>query len=98
MCEKGWHLEMFRTIALGRSCVLSRALIHSLYVWKVVYISPSILTPLVSLSTLIDFTILQNTTTDKMMFGKDETRKTLSEVFDGVSCVLARGLICGLCV
>jgi hypothetical protein len=32
------------------------------------------------------------------MSGEDETRKTLSEVFDGVFCIYARGLICGLYV
>jgi hypothetical protein len=52
-------------------CAASRVLterlmcVCGLYVSKVVYISPSILTPLVSLSTSPDFTILQNTTTHK---------------------------------
>jgi hypothetical protein len=35
---------------------------------------------------------------NNMMSGEDETRKTLSEVFDGVFCIYARGLICGLYV
>jgi hypothetical protein len=35
---------------------------------------------------------------NNMMSGEDETRKTLSEVFDGVFCIYARALICGLCV